>query len=72
MSHNFECPYEEAKKEWKRLVDKDAKPCPDDFPEKLKPLWKGFLEYSSSPLKVGYQHLNKINKINKIKNVPNV
>ncbi len=44
------------------------KPCPSDFPEKLKPYWDSGLKYSLTPLQSGwiqyYADLEKKKKVN--------
>jgi len=36
--------------------------CPLDFPEKLRPYWKGHLEYSLTPCQSGWIYLNECGK----------
>ena len=48
---------EELKKELKRIRNFESKPCPVDFPEKLKKYWKGHLEYSYTPCETGWRYL---------------
>ena len=56
-----ECPYtdhfKEPHDEWKRIREYKSKPCPPDFPEKLKPYWKGNLEFSYTPCQSGWMYL---------------
>jgi hypothetical protein len=37
-------PFEEVKKERARILKNIPGPCPPDFPEQLRPFWKGHLE----------------------------
>jgi len=60
-NHVQACPYtdhfEETREEWKRIREYRSKPCPSDFPEKLKPYWKGHLEFSYTPCQSGWMYL---------------
>tara|TARA_Y100000816_G_scaffold291455_1_gene282848 strand:+ start:2389 stop:2703 length:315 start_codon:yes stop_codon:yes gene_type:complete len=66
-----ECPYtdhfKETRDELKRIRDYRSKPCPSDFPEKLKPYWKGHLEFSYTPCQSGWMYLQNQKKLNKKK-----
>ena len=57
------CPYtdhfKETRDEWKRISEYRSKPCPADFPEKLKPYWKGHLEFSYTPCQTGWMYLEE-------------
>ena len=62
-----ECPYtdhfKETRDEWKRISEYRSKPCPADFPKKLKPYWKGHLEFSYTPCQSGWMYLAQQNKV---------
>lgn len=53
---------EETSKERKRILKFQSKPVPEDFPERLKPYWKGHLEYSFTPCQSGWLYLAEKNK----------
>ncbi len=66
---NNEClytdPFKKVKKEHNRILNYRSKPCPSDFPEKLKPYWKGHLEFSFTPYESGWKYLQQQKKLGK-------
>jgi hypothetical protein len=36
--------------------------CPPDFPEQLRPYWKGHLEYSLTPCQSGWMYVNEMRR----------
>ena len=61
------CPYtdhfQETRDDWKRIREYRSKPCPADFPEKLKPYWKGHLEFSYTPCQSGWMYLSEQKRV---------
>lgn len=52
-------PLKEIKAERSRILNFRSKPCPPDFPERLKPYWKGHLEFSLTPCQSGWMFLDE-------------
>ena len=63
----YENPFKEVNDEWNRVLNYRSKPCPVDFPEKLKPYWKGHLEFSLTPCQSGWMYLQNQKKLNRRK-----
>jgi hypothetical protein len=63
----YEDPFKEVKEEHRRILNYRSKPCPHDLPEKLKPHWKGHLEFSFTPCETGWMYLQEQKKLGKKK-----
>ena len=63
----YEDPFKEVREEHSRILNYRSKPCPQDFPEKLKPYWKGHLEFSLTPCQSGWMYLQQQKKLGKRK-----
>lgn len=60
-------PLKEIKEERSRILNYRSKPCPPDFPQQLKPYWKGHLEFSLTPCQSGWMYLDEKKRRNKVK-----
>ena len=63
----YEDSFKEVREEHSRILNYRSKPCPHDFPEKLKPYWKGHLEFSLTPCQSGWIFLEEQKKLGKKK-----
>ena len=63
----YEDPFKEVREEHSRILNYRSKPCPHDFPEKLKPHWKGHLEFSFTPCQSGWMYLQEQKNLGKRK-----
>tara|TARA_A100001011_G_scaffold382775_1_gene453097 strand:- start:9870 stop:10148 length:279 start_codon:yes stop_codon:yes gene_type:complete len=52
----------ETQQERNRILNYKSKPCPIDFPERLKQYWDGNLEYSLTPYQTGWNLVSKKKK----------
>lgn len=64
----YEDHFKEVREEHSRILNYRSKPCPPDFPEKLKPYWKGHLEFSFTPCQSGWMYLQEQKKLGKTNN----